>query len=91
MTTHVLKCLSAYYVLIEQGVKTFEIRFNDRDFNEGDYLMLHEIDEKKRLTGACMYVKVLYILFEFEGFQEGFVCMSICPTDKPPITINQNG
>ncbi len=39
--THILKILHTHYQKIVDGRKTFEIRKDDRGFNEGDFLILH--------------------------------------------------
>src|SRR5690348_13292378 len=42
--THVLKVWPDFYAAIASGRKTFEIRKDDRDFAEGDRLLLREWD-----------------------------------------------
>jgi len=42
--THLLKILTPYYYAVLRGSKTFEVRFNDRDFKEGDTVILSEFD-----------------------------------------------
>lgn len=44
MTTHELKSWPKFFVPVLEGRKAFELRFNDRDFNEGDVLVLKEWD-----------------------------------------------
>jgi hypothetical protein len=39
---HELKTWPSYYAAVLDGSKTFEVRFNDRDFAVGDELDLHE-------------------------------------------------
>ena len=40
---HYVKILPEYYIAVEKGIKTFEIRFNDRNYKVGDILHLQEI------------------------------------------------
>lgn len=49
MTRHKLKCLPCYYAEVESEAKPFEIRWNDRDYQVGDILELHEYDHEKPL------------------------------------------
>ena len=44
MTLHTLKIYSEYYDAVRNGIKTFEIRKNDRDYKVGDTLRLREYD-----------------------------------------------
>ena len=53
IATHNLKLESKYFGDVVNGVKSFEIRQNDRDFNVGDYIILKRYDPK---TG---YVKLV--------------------------------
>ena len=43
MTTHDLKIQAEYFAEVINGNKTFEIRNNDRNFVEGDKVVLHEM------------------------------------------------
>ena len=44
MDVHYLKIKPEYYKDIDRGLKTFELRKNDRDFKVGDILMLIKLD-----------------------------------------------
>ncbi len=45
--THYVKCHPGYFVQIKAGLKPFEIRRNDRDFREGDRIILCEWDPEQ--------------------------------------------
>lgn len=83
---HQLKIESKYFKQIIDGIKTFEVRKNDREFHAGDYLGLNEItdhpinkkDERKE-TGRVILVKVLNVFDNSDFVKEGFVIMSIIP------------
>ena len=47
VATHTLKLESKFFVDVVRGLKSFEIRKNDRDFNVGDYIILKRYDPKK--------------------------------------------
>lgn len=57
-----LKIAPEYFVAQLIGVKNFEIRKNDRDYQVQDILKLREYDlDKKQYTGRSLYRKVTYI------------------------------
>ncbi len=83
---HQLKIESTYFRQIVEGNKTFEVRYNDRDFHVGDYLGLNEITDhpcnrsgERKETGNFVLVKVLNLFDNPVFVKEGFVIMSIRP------------
>ena len=83
---HQLKIESEYFRKIVKGVKTFEVRKNDRDFHAGDYLGLNEItdhacnsDGERKETGNFVLVKVIDVFSNPEYVKDGYVIMSIRP------------
>lgn len=63
--THELKILPQYFEPVRSGVKTFEIRTDDRvgGFNVGDVLHLREwCRETEHYTGRFCFVDVTYVL-----------------------------
>ncbi|WP_025114142.1 ParB/RepB/Spo0J family partition protein [Lysinibacillus fusiformis] len=77
--THELKIHPEPFQAVSKGLKTWEYRFNNRNFREGDKLKLNEFDpENMAYTGRFVEVRVMYLL---QGGQfdipEGYVIMSI--------------
>ncbi len=74
---HRLKTSPIYFQQIKAGSKTFECRKNDRDFKEGDFLLLKEWDEGT--TGQEIVCKVTSILYDyqFKGVANNHCIMSI--------------
>lgn len=64
---HELKIIPEYYNDIISGRKTFEVRFNDRNYQVGDVLVLREY-ENGEYTGRAIERKVIYILDETSGY-----------------------
>ena len=62
MAVHYLKIKDEYYTDVEIGLKTFELRKNDRDFQVGDILMLIKLDDKGNETDQVIKKKVKYVL-----------------------------
>lgn len=77
MTTHELKIKSEYFMDIAKGVKKAEIRYNDRNYSVGDFLVLYEIDENGNRTGNQCTVIVSHILDDAEYLRDGYVMLSI--------------
>lgn len=66
MKIHKLKIGNEYLLRLLDGTKTFEIRYNDRDYQVGDILDF----------GDYQY-EVRYILRDFVGLAPGYVAMTI--------------
>jgi len=90
MTEHILKLNDRYFDAVANGIKTFEIRKNDRDYKVGDTLVLKKVDDDgKFLTYADhnlgmnlnyeIKVAITYILThdEFDGISEEYVALGI--------------
>lgn len=71
---HTLKIQSRYFKDVVSGLKTFEIRKNDRDYKVGDILVLEE-RLCGRFTDEQIKVKVTYITDYAQ--QDGYVVMGI--------------
>jgi len=70
---HNIKTLPEYYNAVESGVKTFEIRKNDRNYQVGDFLNLHKWDGE--YLDESQTVEITYIT-DYEQ-APGYVVMSI--------------
>lgn len=77
MKIHKLKTLPKYFKAQILGNKQFEVRKNDRYFHVGDILILEEWDNK--YTGSVLYVRVTYMLKEFDGLKDGYVVLGTEP------------
>jgi hypothetical protein len=85
---HELKTRPEFYGLIASGVKTFEIRKNDRGFAVGDRLILRELDPASDAhTGRMMARDVSYVT-DF-GQLPGYVVMGIVPAVQPPAVTDE--
>lgn len=84
--THELKIKPQYYEDLKIGLKTFEIRKNDRDFKLGDILILNEysLDDSGAGTysGRALTVRVTYLLNDSEYCKEGYVILGIIPVGE---------
>ena len=73
---HYIKILPKYFDAIESGAKSFEVRYNDRNYQVHDILHLQEwIDGN--YSGREMSVEVTYLLDEPAYCKEGFVIMAV--------------
>lgn len=78
---HQLKIKRSYFADILYNRKRFEVRYNDRGYQVGDFLGLNEVDEDNRETGHCVIVRVLDVLDDPDYCKPGYVIMSIEQTD----------
>lgn len=98
MTEHNLKLNDRYFDAVANGVKTFEIRKNDRGFCVGDTLKLYRVNDNGLYVSndgtyvsndrnglKSIQVKVKYILTHDDfpnGIPDGYVVMSIERVEK---------
>mgnify|MGYP000122885120 FL=1 len=77
--THALKTWPEFYEQVEKGLKSFELRKNDRNYKLGDDLILQEYNpEKKEYTGKEWKGTISYV-FDNEAFglKKGFILLGI--------------
>lgn len=75
---HKLKIETQYFKQVISGEKTFEIRFNDRNYTVGDFLFLCEYDSvTRRSSGNSALASVTSICDDIRFVKPGYVVMSI--------------
>jgi hypothetical protein len=74
---HNLKTWSGPFEDVKCGLKTFELRKNDRDYRVGDFLLLQEYDLENGYSQDEVMVQITHLLSEGQLCPEGYVCMSI--------------
>lgn len=79
MKAHFLKTWPKPFEAVANGLKKFEYRRNDRDFNTGDILVLQEWDPTtSQYSGYSVRVVVTYMIAGSEfGIPDGYCVMSI--------------
>ncbi len=76
--THDLKTSDKFFPAVWSGLKRFEIRKNDRDFQIRDKVLLKEVKgAKTEETGRIIIARIEYILADFEHIEKGYVGLSI--------------
>jgi hypothetical protein len=59
---HELKIIDPFFAQVISGKKTFEIRKNDRNYHEGDILVLKQFYPKNNdFTGRLTVMKITYV------------------------------
>lgn len=75
---HELKTLPEFFEAIYDGLKRFEVRKNDRNFQTEDTLFLQEWSKETGYTGREIYARVGFILHgPAYGIQQGYCVMSL--------------
>lgn len=79
MRTHDVKLLPPFFDAVLSGQKTFEIRLNDRDYQEGDLLYLREYSKRdSKYTGRVLSAEIGFVYKGFEyGLKEGYCVFSL--------------
>ena len=84
MTTHDLKLHKRWFNDVANGIKTFEIRKDDRGYKVGDSLILREWEEIIGYSSFAVLAEVTYIIRHKDfsaGINEGYCVMGIKVTD----------
>ena len=76
LKVHNLKIKPEYFKDVISGRKNFEVRFNDRNFKEGDIIVLEEFDNKG-YTGKYINCEITYVLSDAEYTKENYVVLGI--------------
>lgn len=89
-TTHCLKTQPHMYRQLANGERIFDVRHNDRQFQEGDTVTLQEFHPDPRVgddtdnppgyyTGQSIHRRVNRIFTDVPGLQPGYVAMEYRP------------
>ena len=76
MKHHYLKIFPDYYDHVKSGDKTFEVRYNDRDYQVNDVLHLQEFNNGE-YTGRELVKTISYILDNTNYCKEGYVILAL--------------
>jgi len=75
---HHLKIEALYFRAIEEGIKTFECRKNDRNYQKGDIVYFRETVFGTKTGRELGPYEITYILYGPRfGIQEGYCVFSI--------------
>ena len=75
---HALKTEIGYFQEVVDGIKTFEVRKNDRPFQVSDDLVLQEWNaEDKKYTGREWKGKIIHILANERFCKKGYCILGI--------------
>lgn len=73
---HNLKIKPKYFNDVVKGLKTFEVRYNDRNFKVGDIIVLEEFDNRG-YTGKYLNCEITYVMDDMEFMKENYVVLGI--------------
>ena len=80
---HQLEIKQCYLCHILEGIRTFEVRKNDRDFQVGDTIRFLPMEDENynayELALPLPEYRINYILADFGGLQQNYICMAITP------------
>lgn len=77
---HYLKTETEYYQAVENGIKTFELRKNDRDYQIGDIIHLIEIVGGITSGRQLSPKEITYIFRDFntiDGLKSGYCILQL--------------
>ena len=81
---HLVKCVEPYFSDLKSGVKTFEVRKDDRDYKVGD-LFSPYLFPILSIAPSLLNFVITYILRDSNYCKEGYVILGIRPINKETI------
>ena len=78
---HRLKTLCTYWTEVATGDKTVEIRKDDRNFQNGDILVLLEVDLSNKPTGRQIVKRARCVYHRVLGLVIGYVLIELADED----------
>ena len=63
--TRDLKCLPKFFRPLRDGEKTFEVRYDDRDYRKGDLLVIREWKRNRYTQALPLIFRVTYVLRDY--------------------------
>jgi hypothetical protein len=83
MRVHELKTIPVMLEQIWTGMKTAELRKNDRDYQTGDFLWLREWSKEESYRhGRYALVTITHVLKDFDGLLPEFAMLSFRLIEK---------
>lgn len=83
MKVHFLKCWPAPFQKTLDGLKPWEVRLNDRNYQVGDLVVLEEWEPSPgRYTSHWIVVTITFLLDGCFGLKDGHVCFTFTQTLK---------
>lgn len=81
---HFIKINSRYVESISSGEKNFEVRYNDRDYQVDDVLVMYEVDDEGKIKDNLLLRRVIYLLkdSDIEGLKPGWCVLGTAPVLK---------
>lgn len=76
MQRHCIKLDTKFFGDVVSGVKTFELRYDDRGYQVGDVLEMSEVLNGD-LTGRVVRVAITYKLSDYPGLEENYCILGI--------------
>lgn len=78
---HRIKEAAVFYQDVKKGIKSFELRRNDRGYKVGDSLEMMEYKNGEE-TGKCLFAEIVYMLDDYSGLEEGYCILEIKVTGE---------
>ena len=78
---HIIKLHTRYMEAVNKGQKNFEVRYNDRDYQVGDLLVMYEVDNQGCIRNGLAVKEITYVLESFEALKSGWVVLGLAPND----------
>lgn len=85
MKTHNIKIQKQFANDVYDGIKTFEIRFNDRDYHKGEHIIFKVFNGEEGIVHGLNFkeYEITYVL-EGWGLEDNYVALAIKEIPNEP-------
>ena len=87
-----LKCWPEFFEALWKGIKTFDVRLNDRPYQVGKTIAQYEYDPvTQQVSGRVVRASIVYMLSheDFSGIANGYVCLALDGFERMTVRLEE--
>jgi hypothetical protein len=87
----IVKCWPQFFDPLWNGIKTFDVRLDDRPYQAGKTLTQYEYDPTtQEISGRVVRARITYVLTsaDFSGVAPGYICLALTGFQKMVVQLH---